>query len=101
MTPATALAYMLASEAALQAAALSACGLRWCTVCGWQPEARFEVCPDSVGADGDFYGYRHRRNTCTSCRARRARVGVTPLERELGITIAIRPARDYNRRIAA
>lgn len=100
MTPVTALAYMLASEAALQAAALTACGLRWCTVCGWQVAARFEVCPDSVSANGDFYGYRHRRNTCVSCRARRARLGRTPLELELGITIAIRPARGY-RRIAA
>lgn len=91
MTPATALALLVALGY-----------VRHCPRCDrWLPVTAFARCTPSVDANGEPYRYEHRRGECESCRQRRLRVDVTPMEAMLGITIAIRPARDYNRRIAA
>ena len=72
--------------------------VRYCPTCGSaKPVTAFEVCPVSIAADGEPYASAYRRGTCASCRARRARVRLTPMEAELGIVIPIRAARGYRR----
>ncbi len=75
--------------------------VRYCPTCDCaKPVTAFEVCPVSIAASGEPYASEYRRGTCASCRARRARVRLTPMEIALGIRVDVRPAREYRRQAA-